>query len=478
VFGFVPPTAEPPAKKPILTILKQARAHGVGMVLSTQNPVDLDYKAMSNAGTWMVGRLQTENDKKRILEGIESATGTVDVKKYDKLISDLEKRQFVLTSTRSPEPTLFASRWAMSYLAGPLTRDQVSRLVGHRAAPLTDAPAKDAPATEPPTLPIEKTLPPPPPPPPPMADDQTVPLMPEVAEGVLVAFLDPAAKWAGSVGADPIGTRCEAAVAATVGLLYDDTKAALRHQEIYEAVIFPVTGTVSADSIMDVDYDARDFREKAPAGATYLLPEVRIDTKGFWTELESDLEAHLVAARRLTIFRNAELNLYSRPGETRDAFAGRCAEAAEAAADVALAKLRDRHDDRLVRARAALAKADNRVAELEATASSKQHEELLSGAGDLIGALFGGRKRSNPLGQAAKRRAASQKARSRAETAAESASDERAELADLEEDLAGEIAPLTDEYKTKAESIEEVEIPLDKTDVSVSELRLVWVPRA
>ncbi len=77
VFGFVPPTAAPPAKKPILTILKQARAFGIGMILSTQNPVDLDYKAMSNAGTWCIGRLQTERDKARILEALQSATGEV-----------------------------------------------------------------------------------------------------------------------------------------------------------------------------------------------------------------------------------------------------------------------------------------------------------------------------------------------------------------------------------------------------------------
>jgi hypothetical protein len=137
VFGFAPPTAEPPSKKPILTILKQARAFGVGMVLSTQNPVDLDYKAMSNAGTWLVGRLQTENDKKRILEALDSAAGGVDVSVYDKLISSLEKRQFLLHMAKGSEPKVFDTRWAMSYLAGPLTRDQVSTLMsGRRPVPV------------------------------------------------------------------------------------------------------------------------------------------------------------------------------------------------------------------------------------------------------------------------------------------------------------------------------------------------------
>ena len=103
VFGYVPPSAAPPPKKPILTIFKQGRAFGLGLVLSTQNPVDLDYKAMSNAGTWLVGRLQTENDKARVLEGLRSAAGGTDVAELDRAIGGLGKRQF-LSSPRSRPP--------------------------------------------------------------------------------------------------------------------------------------------------------------------------------------------------------------------------------------------------------------------------------------------------------------------------------------------------------------------------------------
>ena len=127
VYGFVPPTAQPPAKKPILTLLKQARAFGVGLLLSTQNPVDLDYKAMSNAGTWCIGRLQTERDKARIVEALSTASGAVDLDDLDDRISGLAKRSFLLHSTRSATPELFTTRWAMSYLRGPMTRDEVGR---------------------------------------------------------------------------------------------------------------------------------------------------------------------------------------------------------------------------------------------------------------------------------------------------------------------------------------------------------------
>jgi hypothetical protein len=110
VFGFVPPTATPPAKKPILTIFKQARAFGIGMVLATQNPVDIDYKAIANAGTWMIGRLQTERDKARLMEGLKDAAGATDMETIDSTISGLAKREFVLHSAKANKPVIFTSR--------------------------------------------------------------------------------------------------------------------------------------------------------------------------------------------------------------------------------------------------------------------------------------------------------------------------------------------------------------------------------
>jgi len=482
VFGFVPPTAEPPSKKPILTILKQARAHGVGMILSTQNPVDLDYKAMSNAGTWMVGRLQTENDKKRILEGLASATGAVDVGSYDKLITDLDKRQFVLSMAKVSEPTLFGTRWAMSYMAGPMTRDQVSVLMKDRveARPTPDVEPATAPAAA--SSPAESLTAPAGAPTEPLetASDQVrsedVPVMPTVAEGVTTVYLDPAAAWAGEVGADPTGARLTAAVAATVSLTYDDTTAAVSHQEAFEAVVFPVAPVLGPDSIKEVDHDPRDFRPDPPASAMYVLPEPKIDTKSYWSALDTDLTNHLVGARKLNVLKNDALKLYSRPGESRGDFAARATAAAEKALDEAIAKLRDKHAARLERARAALAKAENRVADLEATAGSKQTEELLSGAGDIIGVLFGGKSRSNPLGQAARRRSAASQARARAENARATLTEEQVELETLKADLEDEVADLEDDFAARAESIEEVEIPLEKTDVRVVELKLVWIP--
>lgn len=126
IMGYLPPVANPPSKTVMLRMLKQARAFGVGLLLATQNPVDVDYKALSNAGTWMIGRLQTEQDKNRLLDGLSSAGGTTDIGTLNKMISGLQKRVFMLHSIYKSAPILFNTRWAMNYLAGPMTRDQLS----------------------------------------------------------------------------------------------------------------------------------------------------------------------------------------------------------------------------------------------------------------------------------------------------------------------------------------------------------------
>ncbi|UCD99112.1 MAG: DUF87 domain-containing protein, partial [Chloroflexota bacterium] len=125
IFGYLPPTQNPPSKEPMLRMLKQARAFGVGLVLVTQNPVDLDYKALSNAGTWFVGKLQTDQDKQRLLDGLQGAAPNMDRQQYDRLISSLGKRVFLLHNVHEQEPRLFQTRWAMNFLAGPLTRAQI-----------------------------------------------------------------------------------------------------------------------------------------------------------------------------------------------------------------------------------------------------------------------------------------------------------------------------------------------------------------
>lgn len=478
VFGFVPPTAQPPAKRPILTILKQARAFGVGMVLSTQNPVDLDYKAISNAGTWMIGRLQTERDKARLLEGMRAAGGDADIDAIGDTIGGLPKRSFLLHTTRGGAPTTFGTRWAMSYLPGPLTRDQIGTLMAdQKAVAATSAPAAAATtatptapaAAAPVAAPAEREL----------ADDESA-VAPDVADNVQVAFLDPGAPWAADIGAVAGGRRLEPALAARVNLLFDDTKGDLRHEAEWEAIVSPLGADVDGDDFRPVDYDDRDLRSSPPEGAVYALPDAKIHTKTFFTTAQRVLKDQLYRNEALTLFRNAELKLYSRVGETRDEFAERCARAADDKADEEANELRASMAKKEDRIRAAIAKAEDRLRELENDSKDRKRNELLSGAIDVIGGLFGGKKSTRSILGGVKRASSSRRmsanASERVETAKNRLAEEVDELEALADTLTDALHDSQDAWDEAAAAIDEYEVGLEKTDISVEDLVLVWVP--
>lgn len=152
IFGFFPPVATPASKQPLLTLLKQARAFGLGVLLATQNPVDLDYKGLSNAGTWFLGRLQTERDKARVLEGLEgvaaAANASFDKRQIDTMLTGLGSRVFLMNNVHEDGPRLLESRWSMSYLRGPLTRDQIKKLMDGKRPAITARPATAAPPAQ------------------------------------------------------------------------------------------------------------------------------------------------------------------------------------------------------------------------------------------------------------------------------------------------------------------------------------------
>jgi hypothetical protein len=458
VFGYAPPTANPPSKKPILTMLKQARAFGVGLVLSTQNPVDLDYKAMSNTGTWMIGRLQTERDKARILEALESARGGSDMKAIDEMISGLGKRQFLLHNTREPEPSIFSTRWAMSYLRGPLTREEVSRLTA-------DEPSQQSSPAQPAAVPA--------PSPAEMADDET-PVAPEVAPQIAVSYLDPAAPWAKLVEANPTGTRLEPMIAARVDLVYDEVKADVQHDQTWEAIFHPLGDRFDPSRAVVVDYDERDFRSEPPEDATYTLVDAPIDTASFWTSVKTELKEHLYRNASIEVLRNIQLKLYSRVGESEDDFQERCDRTAEDRADEEIARVRDRLETKLDRAKDQLATAHRRMQELELDADTRKRDEWMSGASDVLGVLLGGR-RSRSLSGASRRRSQTQRTQQRLRTAEAKVQDKVEEITEIEQDIVLEIEEINDKWEDIAADVDTLEIGLEKTDISVDEVALVWV---
>jgi hypothetical protein len=463
VAGYLPPSQNPPTKKPIMLLMKQARAFGLGVVLSTQNPVDVDYKAISNAGTWMIGRLTTENDKARLLEGMSSAAGGVDTRVISDQISGLGKRQFLLRKAGKNEPEMFGTKWARSYLRGPMTRAQIAQVMAG-AAP-DPSPAAPSVAVPPTTAAVPEQVPEPA-----HAEDET-PVMPTVAD-VPVAYLDPAVPWAAQVGAVPAsatGPRLEAAAVARVLLRYQLAKANVAQDEEYEAVLFPLPEQTVTLSPLVVDYDDRDLVAQAPANARYVIPAAKVANKTYWATLQRDLTDHLVATESLGVLQNPDLKLFSRVGETADEFTARCLQVAMAEADKKAVPLQKKYETKMRTLQTRLDTATNQAQQ----AAAARNTGLMDSAASVLGGFLGGRKSVSSISAAARR---AQTADARAKTAAGKVEEIQLQLQDLETELTNELADLKAEWEMKAASVEPVAVELKKTQVRITDLRLVWIP--
>jgi hypothetical protein len=507
VFGFAPPNGMPPAKKPILTLLKQARAFGVGLVLATQNPVDLDYQAIANAGTWMVGRLQTEQDKARLADGMTSAAGG-DPQAIGAAIGGLAKREFVLHQASSADHPVFTSRWSMSYLRGPLTRDQITRLSASAPPPAPPPPPPPPPAGPAPVA----TVPAPPPPlvssaqpapdvPPDgggaaddapsstpagtapagagLADDET-PTPPKVAAGIRSVHVSPGAAWLAAAGGVPGGTRLQAAVGLSVSMHFDETSLDLAEDRQWEAVLVRLGDPFDPEELRIVDHDPRDFGDVAPLGARYVLPDVDLSSKAWFTALKAALVAHLLAVQKTEVLHNAKLKLASRPGEGADDFAARCEAAADAAADAEAAKIRGSLTKKMDRVRASIAAAEDRVETARVSADAAKTNEFVGAAGSLLGGLLGGRRSVRGLASdvrgASSRRGQSQRAARRIEEAENRLGEKTDDLAALEQDLADTLVQIDDTWAAVAAEVEPVEVSLEKSDIRVDDLFVIWLP--
>jgi hypothetical protein len=491
VAGYLPPTANPPTKKPVMTLMKQARAFGVGVVLSTQNPVDVDYKAISNAGTWMIGRLQTEQDKQRLLDGMSAASGGVDTKQVGDTIAALGKRQFVLRRAKADAPDVFTTRWALSYLRGPMTREQIAVVMADQVAALSTAapvaaatpPAVHgvaAPVTDGADVAAAPTAAPAATPAAPVAAGDESPVMPAVADGVAVRWVDVASPWLADVGGDERGQRLEAAVMARVHIRYRLAKADVTHDEEYETVLFPLDATVDAAAGYAVDYDDRDLRADAPPHARYRMTAAPLTKATFFKQIERDLVDHLARNEALEIPANESLKLYGRPDESPDDFAQRCLHAAGENADAEAAKLHDTYATKAARLRDQLATAEDRVAVLEAEAKAKRNAEVLSTAGSVLGGLLGGRKSVGSMlgaaGTAAGRRGRTAASQERVKAADNKAARLAEDLEDLEAELADKVADIAAKWESAAADVSSITVAPTKTNIKVVAMALAWIP--
>jgi hypothetical protein len=259
-----------------------------------------------------------------------------------------------------------------------------------------------------------------------------------------------------------------------VRLLFDEEKVGLRHEEEWESVLYPLGAHPRPADAVGVDYDERDFRSEAPAGAVYGMPEAPVGKAELFRSLRKEMEDHLFRSRTLTLWRNDALKLWSRVGESEEEFRKRCLEAAEDAADGDAAKLRDRYEKRLQAARDRKAQADRRVRELQTDVGTRRQQEVVAGAGEILSLFLGGRRRIRSLSGAASRRAQTVRTQERLQSASEKMEDHEGAIRTLEDELARELQDGWAKWESAAGSVASVEVPLEKTDVRVEEMLLFW----
>ena len=332
VFGFFPPTANPPSKKPMLTLLKQARAYGLGVVLATQNPVDLDYKGLSNAGTWFLGRLQTERDKARVLEGLESASAAsgskLDRASIDALLSGLGNRVFLLHNVHEDAPIVFQTRWALSYLRGPLTRDQIALLMQQRkdAASAADSTGVDAtPSAEPSRPETERPI-----------------LPPDIAE-----FF-----WSYR-GTTPTGHHLLylPSLYGTADLHFASAKAAVdQWQAVHTIAEMDETTQNDPWSNAESLNDEPELDPEPPSSARFTPLPAAMSKSRSYAAWATSLKNHLYRNHTLSLFRCRAPKATSTPGESERDFRVRVSQQAREARDVAVEALREKYAKKLAAA--------------------------------------------------------------------------------------------------------------------------------
>jgi hypothetical protein len=454
VAGYLPPLQNPATKALFLTLLKQARAFGLGVVLATQNPVDLDYKALSNAGTWFLGRLQTERDKARVMEGLEgvSAGAAFDRNAMEQLIAGLGKRTFLLHNVHERAPVVFQTRWAMSYLAGPLTREQIRRLAPPAVTPApAPAAASRAAAAAPP-----------------VTDPGAGP--PAIPPGV------PQFHVAGADGP------WEAAVVAVADVAYANARLGVDHAERVVHVAPFLDGPVSVDwgEADRLEGGADALVEGAPAAGPFgrVPPAARAPKAA--QEWEKGYGRWLRGNQVLSLLQSKALGMLSRPGETEGEFRARLAHAARERRDERVTALRAKYEPRVAALQEKLRQARDRVAreQGEATASKIQTAATMGSA--VLGALFGRKALSSSnatrLGTAARSVGRAQKASGDVARAESAMQDLEAKLATLETEVQDEVARLESGADAGRETLDPVTLKPKAGTVHIHAVGLLWRP--
>ncbi len=478
VYGYFPPHPyNPPSKTPLMRLLKQARAFGLGVMLVTQNPGDLDYKGLTNIGTWFIGKLQTERDKARLLEGLDNvskeARAALDVSTLDTLISSLAPRTFLLHNIHAAAPVVFETRWAMSYLAGPLTREQIRMLspkaeVSHQPSAVSRQPSavsnqQSAISNSPISVP---------------------PSVPQYFLPASRAVEDAVADWRATTG------NKRAQFGEAVELIYHP---ALLAQAVVRYV--SAKANVNADRRFTFVVEAPQpdmaphWAESAaaPLAANALArtpPEAGMQNPDLPPGLsdpeklaawQKDLLNYLYRTADFTLHQNPALKLYSRPGQSYEEFRATCQRAADAKRDEELEKIRARYDAKIDKLEAKLAAEQRELGQNEDELRARESESRWTTAENLLGVVFG-RGPHRMMSTSEQKKRLEQRAKHDVAESEQTIENLKLQIANLKAEAQPQFQAVAEKWTTAAQDIHELRLTPKRSDILVELFGVGWLP--
>ncbi|MER2599339.1 MAG: DUF87 domain-containing protein [Caldilineales bacterium] len=494
VFGFFPPSSNPPSKRPMLTLMKQARAFGLGVMLTTQNPVDLDYKGLTNAGTWFIGKLQADRDKQRLLDGLEGLEGSnrPSRQQLDKIISALGSRVFLMHNINQKQPVVYQTRWAMSYLRGPLTRSQVrglmqtqrSQLQGQvtaavappapasgsvpQAAPAVVAPAASAPSVLPAIASMPPALPP----------DVPQVYLP-VQRTVHQALSDLEQRLQTRVEVSSYQLRYDARLLGMGSIAFVDDRRGLREQQTV-SLLLPGpdnAALVRWDQAASIQLEASDLTAQAQADAQFSEVPATINSARKLKTLSSDLQNYLYNNSSYSLWYSPALKAYAQPGEDERSFRIRLQQLAREQRDAEVDKLRAKYEKQVETLETRLRRAQIELEKDEAAYSARKQQEMLSAGGSLL-SLFGGRKRvTTALSSASQKRQMTERAKREIQQSQDTISTLSSDIGQLRAELDEQSRTITDQWNTAITNIEQSPVRPRKSDVGIQQMAVAWTPQ-
>lgn len=475
IFGYFPPVANPPSKQPLLTLLKQARAYGLGVVLATQNPVDLDYKGLANCGTWFVGRLQTERDKNRLLDGLEGVASekgsSFDRQTLDKMLASLKKRTFLLHNTQGEGLSAFKTRFSLSYLRGPLARNQIKTLMDAKKKAVAEKSATTlttSPASSP--NPVQSSAAKPV-----SAVGSTAPILPpDVPQYVLPIK--------GTVGANSKVVYAPCIIAVSQ-VRFVDAKSKLDHA-VSRTWLLPVREDpvfIMMDDGTEERVKVNELESQPAAPADFISPPQWVFQPKQYKAWAKRFLDWLVLKEKHFVLSCPPFKMSSLKDESERDFRVRVSQKAKEERDSAIDKLRAKYQEKLSALENKIRLAQQAVEREQEQMKAQDMQTAISVGATVLGAFLGGTRRrsSGTLGRATTAaRAANRSATSRAdvERANENLQALNQKINEMEQQFQSEVSAIQAELDRAAQSVEVVNITAKKTNVSVDVFSFAWAP--